>query len=444
MRFRFSRSSHVDRDSSLTVLRLCSLPFARTYDKFRSGLERCLRTSEAPTDVSLNAALEVIRAAGQRKRVAAELGMYDDVNTSTRTRRKEYTDDREGQIQAAIDEVFEILVRNATEEVGFAPRDVYRYIFFNDLAKESHESKARGLTYAQLQAILHAFNSGGELDETSHLIVAMRPCELGVHSTKWEIGFKSNRIAKIVATTMRLTECKRLQETYDFLHRIPSTSAMAGRFFEAFAHRMLSTPWKASESPPQPTLMTHDDINSLTFSTGSSLQPPSYPPIPPPIRPSARDVVDVDLPSDLSPVTLSEDRYYIPIEPNNPLFDSFTIDYYPDHRTVVLSVFQMTTSQKHGESGKGYSYIQRIMGHISELLGGKGSNTTVKATYFLVCPSGKSENHWTMPLGWQTKITGNYGTEKNAHVGDVFCIRFPGMSCLFAPNSVTQLNRGWV
>ena len=178
--------------------------------------------------------------------------------------------------------------------------------------------------------------------------------------------------------------------------------------------------------------------------TGSSHLPPQLPP-PMPIQLTRRDGVLVDLPDNLSQVMLIGGKYYTPVTPNNPLFNSFTIDHIPEDCTVILSIFQMMTSQQHRGSGKGYSYIQRIITHIRELLGGEDPTTAVKTVYFLVCPEGNSENHWTMPLGWQTRTTrSSNAEEKETHRGDVFCIRFPGTSCLLTPDSATQLNHGWV
>lgn len=348
-----------------------------------------------------------------------------------------------GNLRAKVDKALEILVRNATEEVGFAPRDVYSCVFLLESTKANHASVQR-LTYLDFQQYIQAFSAEGGLPRASHLVVAMWPRKIGIHHVEWEINFKSDRIAKMAAAVMRSTENMHLQQTYSLLRKIPATSVMAGQFFEAFAHRMFSTRWESSQPPPQPTLMTSNEAIPPTFSTGPSCSPPQSPP-PMPIRLARRDGVLVDLPDDLSQVTLSGDKYYTPVAPNNPLFDSFTIDHIPEDHTVILSIFQMTTSQKHGGSGKGYSYIQRIITHIRELLGGEDPTTAVKTVYFLVCPEGNSENHWTMPLGWQTRTTrSSNAEEKETHRGDVFCIRFPGTSCLLTPDSATQLNHGWV
>jgi len=465
VRFQLSWPGHVDRDLSLTVIQLHSLPLAIGYRRFRSRLEYYLRTSEPPTDTNINAAVKVLIATEERERLAeeereriaaeerervaeenvktltvdleedtnGEEGQLLDVTTST-------TGVEEGTIDKGIKKAFKILVRNAIEEVGYAPRDVYSCILSPDSTKADHASQVKGLTYEDLQRTVQSFTKDGGLPELSHLVVAVWPCQLGLHHANWSIGFKSNRIAKLVATTMRSAEVVHLQQTNDLLRQIPATSAMAGQLFEAFAHRMFSKRWEGSKSPPQPTLMTSNGAQPPTFSSDASSSPPPHPPRQP-IRYSDRDTIYVDLPSNLSNVKLSSDRYYVPTAPNNPLFDSFTIDHDLDNHTVVLSIFQMTTSQKHGGSGKGYSYIQSVMTHIRTLLG--DDPTTVKVTYFLVCPEGKSVNEWTMPLGWETKIMRKTSAGKNMHVGDVFCLRFPG-TCLFALNSATRLNHGWV
>jgi hypothetical protein len=124
-------------------------------------------------------------------------------------------------------------------------------------------------------------------------------------------------------------------------------------------------------------------------------------------------------PPQLSNVTLENNIYHTPTTANNPLFDSFAIDFDRRKNTFVISLFQMTTSETHGGLAKGYPNIRKIMARVRKLLEEKDSNAAVKVRYFLVCPDDGSQRKWQMPDGW------NENTDTNDHRGDVFCIYIP-------------------
>ena len=103
----------------------CSLCLQLTYDKFRSKLEQFLPSldkSTLPTtgDMAIDAVLKVL----QTKREKED---RDGISASATDQDKNMVDEA-GQPQAwagKVDSALEILVHNATEEFGFAPRDVY-------------------------------------------------------------------------------------------------------------------------------------------------------------------------------------------------------------------------------------------------------------------------------------------------------------------------------
>ena len=129
-----------DRGSSLTVLHLCySLHLHPEYNRFRSELEKYLPLPDAPTpsttdDKAIDAALEVLRE-GENV-TEAEKNVNPDYMgngpTAPATGRDEDMVDEAGQPLAPVstmDNALEILVHNAIEEFGFAPRDVYDGVF---------------------------------------------------------------------------------------------------------------------------------------------------------------------------------------------------------------------------------------------------------------------------------------------------------------------------
>ena len=106
-------------------------------------------------------------------------------------------------------------------------------------------------------------------------------------------------------------------------------------------------------------------------------------------------------------------------------------------RTVVISIFQITISPRHGGASQGYQNIRSIMMHVKELLKHKHKRLKVKVNvvYFLVSPDkgDESQNQWLMPR----RLGRNCYTDD--HRGPLFCIRIhtPGTSRLSTLNFAT-------
>ena len=472
------------RGSSLTDLPLChSLSYQPGYDTFRTQLKKSLslfHTSKSPTtgDETIDAALEVLQTEGEKEEdhdetddnVEGSASDRDDIEGSASSQ-DEMEDEMEGsasdrdenmvdetdQPHAPVDNVddeLKILVRNATEEFGFAPRDVYRGVFDLPKTMSQHTETVGTFDYSKLKALLRSFSNNRALAGFSHGVVAVYPCKGLKNLDGWTMDFKSIRIREKVMERVQLGEYNHIRETFDFLYKIPAGSTFAGWYFETIAGRMLSSGWQSDGPPPQPIPMVSDCLVPPTFSTDPD-SPPSQLPFPP-LRNYDRVHMPVDFKNKLSNLILNGNEYYTPIATNNPLFDSFTID--REENTVTISIFQITISQKHGGSSKGYGRIQEIIARVRKLVKEanlkatvknassttkvkkSGSKTEVKVKYFLVCPESELEHQWEMPDGWKKT--------KNYH-GEVFCVRIPtsvhhGVSCLFTLNSATWLNCNWM
>ena len=152
-----------DRGSSLTVLHLCySLHLHPEYNRFRSELEKYLPLPDAPTpsttdDKAIDAALEVLRE-GENVIEAEKNVNPDDMGndpTAPATDRDEDMVDEAGQPLAPVstmDNALEILVDNAIEEFGFAPRDMYDGVFKLHNTRLQHANAVETLDYTELQA----------------------------------------------------------------------------------------------------------------------------------------------------------------------------------------------------------------------------------------------------------------------------------------------------
>ena len=386
------------------------------------------------------------------------------------------------------DDALDILLHNATEEFGFAPRDVYSGVFDLPRTMEEHTIAVEQLKRSDLIAIAQRFFKTCGLDTLSCNVIAVYPYKPAEQSDHWTINFKSNRIAGKVVEMMELEAGRHLREMFDLLRGVPEGASLAERIFETAIHRILSRGWRSDGGPtPRPIRMVSNrkPLKPPTFSTASSPSsssasgasltssdtPQSSPtsphagarPMPQPIRtvshyngphtstssssfssftpgaslPSSkpRVVTTVNF-TNLSNVIFDEDRYYILESAPNPLFDSFIINLV-EPQTVVISVFRITVSRKYRGSAQGYPLIRKIMTRLKTAK----PEVEAKVEYFLVCLDKRdgSEYQWQMPAGW------GKGFKIHDNRGEAFCMRVPiseryGVSRLFPPDSTTQPN----
>ena len=400
-----------ERNSLLIVLFLfSSLPLRSGYRKFRDNLKTFLPLGSTPLTAdngNIRAALEVLRTTSEgRGLVAAEGGDETDYAGEPRV----------------VAEAFEILVRNAIEMFGFAPRDVYVGVLRLPHVALVHTNAVEGLKWEVLKDTVTTFSHEQSLGSSSHRVVAVYPLpEQSVPSyDRWSIDFKSNEVARQVIFKMEEEEMTHLQEMFHSFHDIPESSTLAGRWFETIAHRVLSKGWLLGDPTPEPIPMGSyrptEDVPPV-FSTTTPSTPRPLPPAP--VRTVRRITTLVDFARGLSEVTLDSNKYYRPTAGNLPLFDSLAIDLDPGRDVLVISFFQMTISPSHAGSAEGYKLIREIMAHVTELLEEAHSTATVEVVYFLVCPAKRSVRRWQMPPTWDEK------TSYYDHRGSVFCIMLP-------------------
>jgi hypothetical protein len=370
------------------------------------------------------AALELLQT--QREEVEGISGLVtaEDENVVDNTRTPA-TDQavNEGVQSPALKRALEILVRNATEEFGFAPRDVHDGIFRLGSMREDHINALRSLDYAKLKAIALKFGAELNLHDVSDCVVAVYPDpKKSLRQVDyWTVGFKSAQIKKGATELLLMNNYEHVREMFDLFHELPPSFALAGWRFEAEVHHTLRVGWKSHEPPPKPIVMTsNNEDESPTFTT---TDPPSTPDIPQtPLRSTPRSFTTIKfLPSlELTDVTLDNDKYYVPAKTTNPLFDSFTIDFDTEKGTAQISIFRITISQEQRGSHDDYLDIRRIVERAKTLLKlSKAHNQNVTVVYFLVCSDSAPENNWVMPPGWNK----NWRTDD--HRGEVFCLRIP-------------------
>ena len=92
-------------------------------------------------------------------------------------------------------------MRNAINEFGFAPRDVYNGVFQLVDTKEEHAEATEQLRRSDLQSLVNAFHMECRFDGISDRVLAVHPVPGSYDS--WIIYFKSPRIAKKAVELMR-------------------------------------------------------------------------------------------------------------------------------------------------------------------------------------------------------------------------------------------------
>jgi hypothetical protein len=134
---------------------------------------------------------------------------------------------------------------------------------------------------------------------------------------------------------------------------------------------------------------------------------------------------------------LENKSYYVPDDPNFPLFDAFTIELDRAKKSAILWVLQMTMSRKHGGSAKGYQKIREIIAILKNELREdpplKKSKTAagqaaplVQVRYLLVVPKDEAQSQnlqWDFPKGW------SQNWKRNDHRGEVYCLEVPLAVC---------------
>lgn len=342
-----------------------------------------------------------------------------------------------------VEEAFQILVRNATEEFGFSPSDVYGGIFDPYTTKRRHADALRHLDYLELEDLLRSFSRDRRLSNPLHHIVALHPsrAEMG-RSDIWDIKPKSTRIAKGIVERMQSQEEGRLREMYGNFHRFAEGSALAGLVFKAIVHRVFFNGWRFGPPMPQRVLMAQSNNPPLFSVDPSSLSTiPGTQMLPPPLCANARTTIRVDFTTKaLVPnVTLQNDVYYIPAAQHCPLFDSFTIDADKFKSTARISIFHISISPTHQGSTDSYHLIHEIMNRVRELLKAEipdeeirdKTEVEIEVVYFLVCPEDEYNCTWQMPAGWDRDTT------DNEHRGNVYLLRIPTLKsmvcCIYPP-----------
>jgi len=245
-------------------------------------------------------------------------------------------------------------------------RDVFGAVFAYSEMTRRHED-AFDIKYADLQAAVSALSKHRTANYSiSDRILALSPVYEGpLEWARWNVDFKSDWIARSVLQVLGEAEDTLIRDQIRIFRRIPEARGLAGRLLEPLAHRYIEN--------------ATDGFWPLINMDSNGADPPHFTlvrdsPVPDGVRfiKVKRKIVKLQSITDLS-TCLENNSYYIPVDPNFPLFDAFTIELDRAKKSAILWVLQMITSRRHGGSAEGYRKIREIIVILKDELRGGAS-----------------------------------------------------------------------
>jgi hypothetical protein len=257
------------------------------------------------------------------------------------------------------------------------------------------------------------------------------------------VDFKSDWVARNVLRKLDEGEDIVIRQQISVFRSLQEGQGLAGRLLEPLAHRYIA---KAT-----------DGFCPLTNMKSNAADPPHFTldrdsPFPDNVRfiKVKRKVVKLQSIANLS-TCLGNNSYYIPVDPNFPLFDAFTIELDYAKKSAILWVLLMTTSRMHRGSALGYRKIRNIIAILKDELredpplnksktaNGQATPTPlVQVRYLLVVPKDgpQSQNlQWQFPKGW------SQNRKKNDHGGNVYCLEVPLAVCSTIIKNLSSFER---
>jgi len=273
-------------------------------------------------------------------------------------------------------------------------------------------------------AVSTLFNHEGPSELISNQILALSPVDRGpLLSVHWDVDFKSSWVAKSILRELNKAEIEQIRQQIHLFRSIPEAGGLVGWMLEPLAHHYITT----STIDLELFNMNSDGVDPPHFTL--SQDPPNQQ-----LSEGRHTIVRFQ---DVANLTnrLEHKSYYIPDDPNFPLFDAFTIDLDDVNRSATFWILQMTTSRKHGGSAKGYQKIRQIIAILKNRLRENrpqkkrkmvaeqaASLVHVMVRYILIVPKDEPQSRnrqWNLPKGWSQNCS------RDDHRGNVYCLEVP-------------------
>lgn len=351
--------------------------------------------------------------------------------------------ERNPSVDICSEEVLKEMLHQAIQLYGEAPRDIYTGIFKRikpSVFKSGVTHVLEFILYAELVETMRAIATfsimDAQLDSACRLIAIDVKRGHPMDPDSFVPKFRSASIGEQIMEKYGHLQYQQARDLFNVYRALPEFASEAGWILEGLAHGVLSgkinskcagslITMVASESFPLhfSTLREHED-------TRSELR----------LRPRVHTLVrfstenDLVWPPDSDINHTLENCLCIPESMNNPLFDSFFVEYtwVEGRLTVTIWIFQKTVSKHHEGSPEGYSLIHSIkrtaMARAKEIADHAATSVpvihpadiNVDLKYVLLCPGPEDDRSWLMPDGWTESV-----------MGEVFCLFIDVSVCTF-------------
>ncbi|RPD66603.1 hypothetical protein L226DRAFT_567011 [Lentinus tigrinus ALCF2SS1-7] len=345
---------------------------------------------------------------------------------------------------ASVEEAWQTLMDIVIFHLGYAPRDVFKGMSELGQLKTVHLAALR-VSYAEILDIVQTFEVSSQLPNDNKIVCIIphrRPTDDVV---LWDIDFKSLWVAKEVSRRLMEAQESEARRLIWILRGIPEAGALLGHMFEPFVHRLLTNertgnPW------PLLKMQSNDVKHAPTFAVDPSVAAASGTQGFPGLR---RKVVRFD---SRIPSSLAHGIYYIPQKKTSPFVDAFTVEIDNTTCSAILWLLQVTNSEHHDGSERGYTWIRELITALQDELESrrreppkkkhkdsgavrhkweqnvnenenenehKAKNPQVSVRYVLVRPKGEGSASWKMPEGWDVQ------TPQVDHRGPAYLLQVP-------------------
>ena len=378
------------------VLTLSRLKLQSFYDDLRQDVRTVLSAPSLDDSPSIS-----LKRNQWRNHIVSALKMIKDGDDAT---------DNAPEVDEVVDKVLDDVIG----AYGSSPEDVYQAINLPSLAEERITNALRPLNYDSVRnAVINIGLVEPDEKNDPHTIFSMdatepvRNTDDSMTSVGFRVQFKSRWIRTMVLQKLEFLQHLEpadmikemaavtgssyfagfLNEEFSSLH----TSSFAGFLYEGFAVNELTT----GASPGLVMKEMKAEEGTTTFFVPNEGRPIDSPFNRPRERLYPFSTGPLGLKFDIPPGKCLSDYFWIPMIPNNLLFDAFVIEFNGSAPNInaVVWILQMTLSTSRGGSADDYSIIRSIKKKVQEAMG-TTEKPDVIVRYVLVSPDA---GRWTLP-----------------------------------------------
>ena len=155
------------------------MPLRPDYNKFRNALEESLKNNEQTNNGRIKAALEVLQRKEDEEtfygRSDGSSASDEDVEMTDAADQSPDTDTEVADAADKSPDIMETLVKNAIEEFGWAPRDVYCGVFDLPSIRSEHDEAVQQTDYSKPATFAAQFLREPHPNPLAHKLIAVNP-----------------------------------------------------------------------------------------------------------------------------------------------------------------------------------------------------------------------------------------------------------------------------